>query len=365
MPVRRYDVVFVGGGLAAALLLDGLRGALRGPVAVVDPTPQASGPGVHWSYWSRGRTLYDRHAIGEWRRARVGGAPPEPIAPYALRLVRSGDVLDELFGSQPIDWLKTAARSVRSRPDGLYEVPTDAGTLVARWVFDSARGLGPAFPAKTRPWAVLSGTGVRVVSDQPVFDAATATLFDPIDERSFAYLLPLGPREALLESAVFGPVAEKTTAAPLLAYLEDRYPGARFDLTHEEIGIIPLGFAPSRTAGPRHVLLGAKRGLVKPSAGYGVVRIARESGELARLWRAGLPLPPVRRAAWPWSLLDVGFLQLVRKDPRLSMALLGDVMRAVPITDSLSFIDEDLPPRRLARVFFSALPSVLRGALRR
>lgn len=363
--MRRYDAVFVGGGLAAALLLDGLRGTLAGNVAVVDPAPPASSPSVHWSYWSRGSTPYDRHAIGSWRWARVGSAPPEAIAPFTLRLVRSGDVLTELLGTSSVDWLEAEARSVRSRGDGLYEIPTDAGTLVARWVFDSARGIEPSFPATSRPRAVLSGTGVRVVSDRPVFDPATATLFDPIDERSFAYLLPLEPREALLESAVFGPVAEVTTAAPLLGYLESRYPGARFGLTHEEYGAIPLGFAPPRTTGPRHVLLGAKRGLVKPSAGYGIVRMAAETRELARLWKSGLPLPPVRRTPWPWSLLDLGFLQLVQKDPRLSRALLGDVMRAVPITDSLRFIDEDLPPRRLARVFLSALPSVLRGALRR
>lgn len=358
-------MIFVGGGLAAALFLHGLRGTVTGSVAVVDPTPPAAGPNVHWSYWSRGDTVYDRHAIGSWRRARVGSSPPESIAPFTLRLVRSGDVLAGLFGSSSVDWIEREARSVRGRPDGLYEVSTDDETLLAHWVFDSACDVGPVFPAKSSPRAVLSGTGVRVVSDRPVFDATTATLFDPIDERSFAYFLPLGSREALLESAFFGPDAEETGAAPLLGYLEARYPGARFDMTHAESGTIPLGFSPSQTAGPRHVLLGAKRGLVKPSAGYGIVRMAGETRELASLWRGGQPPPPVRRARRPWSLLDAGFLQLVRKDPRLSRALLGDVMRAVPITDSLRYIDENLPSRRLARVFLSAIPSVLQGALRR
>ena len=50
---------------------------------------------------------------------------------------------------------------------------------------------------------MLSGTGVRVTADRPVFDATAATLFDPLDERSFAYLLPLSTKEALLESATF------------------------------------------------------------------------------------------------------------------------------------------------------------------
>jgi lycopene beta-cyclase len=69
----------------------------------------------------------------------------------------------------------------------------------------------------------------------------------------------------------------------LLDYLQSRYPEANFSVTQSEYGTIPLGFAPSRTPGPRHVLIGAKRGLVKPSAGYGAVRIAEDCGRLAHL----------------------------------------------------------------------------------
>lgn len=141
---------------------------------------------------------------------------------------------------------------------------------------------------------MLSGTGIRVTADRPVFVAATATLFDPLDERGFAYLLPLSSVEALLESASFGSVAQGEDRAPLLRYLRARHPEARFTVSHLEYGAIPLGFAPSRTAGPRHILIGTKGGVVKPSAGYGLVRIARESGNLARLWRRHRTLPTSR-----------------------------------------------------------------------
>ncbi len=368
MPVSEYDVVFVGGGLAAGLLLDGLDGRLPDRVAVVDPHPLRTDPSVHWSYWSRQETPYDRFAIGEWYHARVGDAPPQPIAPFTLRLVRSADILAHLnsrLEPLPIAWLRATARSITNRQDGWYEVVTDTDTLRARWVFDSACDVGPVFPDRSRPWTLVGGTGVRITSDVPVFDAATATLFDPLDERSFAYLLPLNEHEALLESASFGPSPEKTDISPLLKYLESRYPRGDLSVSTAESGAIPLGFAPSRTSGPQHVLLGTKRGLVKPSAGYGVVRIAAETEGLARLWREGLPLPPIRHPSRALAALDAGFLELAGKDPHLSQKLLGDVMRAVPIVESLHFIDEDLPPDRLARVFLSALPAVLRGVGRR
>lgn len=363
MSSREYDFVFVGGGLAATMLLHEMRPVLPERVAVIDLDPPPERPAVHWSYWSRRQTFYDRFAIGVWRRARVAGGEPEPISPFALRLVRSTDVLAHvvaLLEPGRIEWLHTTARSVSNRPDGLYEVSTDAGAVVARWVFDSAPKVAPVFPSLDRPRALLSGTGLRVASDRPVFDPETATLFDPLDDRSFAYLLPLSPTEALLESASFGKTARDEDRAPLLEYLRSHYPEAGFSVGHVESGSIPLGFAPRRTSGPRHVLIGAKRGLVKPSAGYGVVRIARESEHLAHLWKQSRPLPPSRKTPWRWRFLDEGFLQLATHDPRLPLALLHRVMHAVPLAQSLHFIDEELPLRQLASIFGSALPIVFR-----
>lgn len=356
-------MVFVGGGLSALLLLCELQEALPRRVAVIDPEPLPERPLVHWSYWSRGQTPYDRFTIGAWRRARIGDRPPESIAPYVLRLVRSTDVaahLADRLRSDHIEWIHTEARSVARRDDDLYEIATDGGNLHASWVFDSACGVAPTFPSPQLPRAVQSGTGIRATADRPVFDPATVTLFDPLDERSFAYVLPLSPVEALVESALFGPVAVKTGPEPLIRYLQERYPGADFRVDHVESGSIPLGFAPTRTAGPRHVLIGTKRGMIKPSAGYGVVRIARESEHLARRWREDRVLPPTWRASRRWRLLDMGFLQLATQDPRRPLALLGNVMHAVPLVQSLRFIDEDLTLRQLAAVFRAAVPAVLR-----
>jgi lycopene beta-cyclase len=356
-----YDVAFLGGGLAATLLLNGLRTTFPKRVAVIDPWPTSERPPVHWSYWSRGTTPYDRFAVGTWLRARVADAPPESIAPFALRLVRSTDVLAAVgkpLVDMPIDWLRASAFSVRMRTDGLYEVETDVGAVRASWVFDSACGVEPTFPSPHRPRALLSGTGLRVEAGGPTFDNGFATLFDPLDERSFAYLLPLSTTEALLESASFGSEGMGEDREPLLGYLRSRYPGVDFSISHSEYGTIPLGFAPPRTVGPRHVLIGAKRGLVKPSAGYGVVRIAEDCERLARLWKQRQPLPPSRRSPQPWRLLDKGFVRLAAQDPRLPMALLGRVMSAIPLAQSLSFISEELRVRELGPLLRTAAPVV-------
>lgn len=363
MTARDYDVVFVGAGLSALLLLAELRSRLPERVAVIDPVPLSERGIVHWSYWSHEQTPYDRFAIGAWRQAEVAGVPPQPISPYTMRLVRSTEViahLGALLEDTPLEWLHTTAYSIARLNDKLYEIATDAGAVRTSWVFDSAPEVAPAFPAPHLPRALLSGTGLVVESDHAVFDVGVATLFDPLDERSFAYLLPLSPSAALLESASFGSVAEEEERAPLLRYLRARYPEASFAVTHEEMGTIPLGFAPSPTSGPRHILIGAKRGLVKPSAGYGVVRIARESKHLARLWREDREPPARWQSAWQWRLLDRGFLRLASQDPRRPMTLLHATMHAIPLAQALRFIDEELPLRQLVSLLPSTLPAVLR-----
>jgi lycopene beta-cyclase len=87
--------------------------------------------------------------------------------------------------------------------------------------------------------------------------------------------------------------------------------------------------------------------------------MAQESRRLAGLWQQGRPLPPSQRSSLWWQLLDVGFLQLAANDSRRPLALLRNVMHAVPLVQSLRFIDEELPPRQLAAVFGAALPAVL------
>jgi lycopene beta-cyclase len=363
MVVQEYDVVFVGGGLSALLLLRELRQTLPGRVAVIDPAlPLSERPNVHWSYWSYEQTPYDQFAVGTWSQAEVAGMPPQSIAPYTMRLVHSADVfahIGALLKETPLEWLHTTARSIARRDDERYEIVTDAGTIHASWVFDSAPEVFPTFPSPQAPQALVSGTGICVKADHAVFDSKTATLFDPLDEESFAYLLPLSPVEALLESASFGPVFQEDQA-PLLRYLRERYPEACFTVTHAEWGWVPLGFAPSQTTGPQHILIGAKRGLVKPSAGYGVVRIAKVSKHLARLWREDRPLPPTWQSSWQWRLLDKGFLLLATQDPRRPMALLHQTMHAIPLAQSLRFIDEELPRRQLVSLLPATIPAVFR-----
>ena len=57
----------------------------------------------------------------------------------------------------------------------------------------------------------------------------------------------------------------------------------------------------------------------------------------------------------------MGFVRLAAQDPRLPLALLSRVMRAIPLAQSPGFIDEQLSLRQLSPLLRSAAaPVVLR-----
>jgi hypothetical protein len=193
MADQEYDVVFVGGGLSALLLLKELRSALPERVAVIDPVPLSERPNVNWSYWSYEQTPYDRFAVGTWPQAEVARMPPQPIAPYTMRLVYSADVfahLGALLREAYLQWLHTTARSIARRGDELYEIVTDAGTIRASWVFDSAPEVFPTYPSPQAPRALVSGTGIRVRADHAVFAVKIFENGGPSADVAFAFDRP-------------------------------------------------------------------------------------------------------------------------------------------------------------------------------
>lgn len=359
MDSLRYDMIFAGGGLSALMLLRALlESGARLPerIALLDRRFGQDRESVHWSYWSESPSYYDRYALGSWRQAHIGNLAPQPIAPYTHRLVRSSDVLAGLEAALPaaVERLPLEVSSITLLADGRYGVRAGQETYTADWVFDSIPCISPLFPSG-QPQALLSGTGIICRSGNAVFSPAVATLFDPLPSGGFAYVLPLSQNEALVESAYFSSAAQPADYDELLAYLGRRTDTTaagttRLRITHQEHGVIPLGLAPETTSGPRHILLGAKRGLIKPSAGYGILRIERESARLAALWGQGRELPVRRPHRQPWHMMDQAFLRIACSDPGAAQSLMRQCMEQLSLRDALLFLDERLSPLKMARL---------------
>lgn len=313
--------------------------------------------------WARWQVIWgDRRAV-----SRLPRRPYRHI--YAPRFFDRA--LEELAESGKVHLhLGAEVRSVEHWKSRL-KVETGVGTLVADLAFDS-RPAASRRSAGRSPQLRQSFAG-RVVSTADIaFDPATATLMDfkGEEELSFIYVLPFAPDRALVESTVFAPRAlpVETHRDRLTAYLREAGISGHA-VAGEELGDLPL--TADRFADrvcDRHHLIGAAGGALRPSSGYGLVRILRRSEEIAQALLSGYPVPrsgeSVRR-----RLLDGIFLEAVADSPQLARQSFIEMFAKLQpdslvrfLSDEASVADELRMVTTLPRLPF--LRAGLRSALR-
>jgi lycopene beta-cyclase len=352
-----YDYIFCGGGLSTLLLLHEMNDQLIDKkTLVIDNDEYKNNP--YLSYWSDEPTIFDEFRIASWNKVQCSGRRPDSTDPYTIGLLKKEELLNSIrktLDNFPITWSSAKVQQIKSS-EKTCKVYTDAGVEKAKLVFDSCVDIRPLFP-DPKESIVLSGYELLVESDSEVFDDNTAKFYIQLPKTgTFGYMLPLSKKIALLESASFQPRLDNNDRKMLLQYLVKTYPKARFRLTHEQLGMIPLGFPPPRLSGSRHILIGQKRGLVKISAGYGIMSILRESKRIAAILADGKIPKPVRIQDRRYQIMDRYFLKLVRDNPNKADRIIRRSLQKQSITTNFALIDETLQTTKLAYTMIKSLP---------
>ncbi|OOC55155.1 MULTISPECIES: lycopene cyclase family protein [Nocardiopsis] len=309
-----YDVAIIGGGAAGLSLTHQLRGVndRRGRplrVALVEPPPGPHTPPPRtWCFWEPDGGPWDGLLAARWEHLSVvaadGAEHSSPASPYVYKMLRSADVDAYVRASagEHVDQVPLLVTEVRDGADHAVVRGRESGgaesALTAAWVFDS-RPPRPAPRGRTHLLQHFRGWFVRTPSD--AFDPDAAVLMDlrppqPPNGVAFGYVLPLSPREALVEYTEFG--REALTTAEYERALRD-YCGllglADVEVTAAEQGVIPMTDARFRPrAGRRVFRLGTAGGATRPSTGYTFSGVRRQTAAVARALAEGrVPVPPV------------------------------------------------------------------------
>ena len=177
--------------------------------------------------------------------------------------------------------------------------------------------------------------GLEVEADVDAFDPAVMTMMDfrtpQRGEIRFAYVLPFGPRSALVEMTAFTARSpdDARLHADLTRYLRDVLGMAAWRVRRVERGRIPMTTARLTTrVSPNVTRIGTGGGLVKPSTGYAFAAIQRHSVRIAASLAAGRldDRPPVR---WVSATLDRIFLHYLARHPAKAAALFLRIARVV------------------------------------
>ena len=294
------DVAILGGGLAGLSLAVRLADQPQLRVAVIEPRAEYRRDRT-WSYWR----LFDhpfRDAVAArwdgWEVARTGPQGRQPVVRTAPGIPYETIPADRLYAAAEARLdaapnvslrLGCTMTSLRAEVDAV-DVETSEGLLRARWVFDSRP------PPPSRAGLVQHFLGQEVEVDEPVFDPGRVVLMDfavpqhPGSAR-FLYVLPTTDRTALVEDTWLSPPGfEKPDyRAGIRSYLAERYGVARFSVSFEEEGAIPMDPSlQAPTCDPGRVIpIGTAGGVVKPSSGYAFLGIQRMADALAADLAAG------------------------------------------------------------------------------
>jgi lycopene beta-cyclase len=366
------DIAIVGGGcaglsLAVALGLSGAQERVR----VLEPRT-TYGRDRTWCFWNtQSHPFMDAisHSWGSWRVSAEGRDVVRSGSCYRYCHIAGDSFYDAAVEKIDAFWRQelcngVSVHSIEPHVSGHLAVETSVGRMLARQVFDSRP------PTMMRePMLLQRFVGWHVRTSAACFDPATVDLmrFLPGDipgRVRFVYVLPFAVDEALVEMTYLDEpqLAAPDAGADLRAWLQGNVDGP-YEVGYREHGCLPMGAAlqGASTLGGRLHSIGIRGGRLKPSSGYGFMRMQRHSSAIARALKVGRPIPQ-RAEPRIYEALDAVFLRALRVR-RAAPSDLFLRMFAGSDPDSLvRFLSEDSGLIEMMRVAWSLPKKVMLSA---
>ena len=338
MTLSDWDIVIVGGGLGGLSLAVELAQPEFAHLRVLVLEKRASYTRDRtWSYWQTQPHRYSGLERKRWNTWRLSfnGNRAQHASKHAY-CTMDADAFYEFALKQialaPHVELKmnTAAIGVSSQPQPVVQL-SDGTQLTCAWIMDGRPNPQPQPDALCQHFE-----GWEVQTDTDCFDDSAVELmnFQPATAGlHFLYVLPYGPRQALVESTWMSAFAHQPDyAAELRDYLRTRYGVTDYKCVYRERGCLDLQ---ARTRKPealdgssRWVALGKAAGTLRASTGFAFLETIAEAGRIAQCFR-GVPLTEVRvppyRRDWLDAWMDKIFCDGLKADwphaPEFFMAM--------------------------------------------
>jgi len=349
-----YDLIIAGAGAAGLSLAYHLVGGglAERSILLLDRAPKTANDRT-WCFWEQGPGPFEALVFRRWEQVwfhGAGGSRRLELAPYTYKMLRGIDFyrfMSDWVARQPNLTVRYGEITHIEEADGGGRVWLDGKPLEARWVFSSLYQPPPRRPG--RQYLLQHFKGWRLETPHPAFDPEAATFMDfripQNGETRFVYVLPLDPRQALVEYTVFSAECLRPEAydAGLEQYLSQHLglePGG-YTRLEQEFGVIPMTDLPLPVRQSPHVLrIGTAGGRTKPSTGYTFQRIQEQSRRIAEsLYKTGQPFyrqPKANR----YALFDSVLLEVLSSQRELGERVFADLFSKNPPARVLRFLDE-------------------------
>ncbi len=352
------DIAILGAGCAGLSLATALANArVPGRIGLLEPRTAYTRDRT-WCFWNTEEHPFSSTISHSWNSWRVSHGTREALQQsrrYRYCHIAGDDFYRIAAGRverEPAQELchGVTVHSVGPHTSGLTAIETNKGRQLAKVVFDSR-----PLRTGTHPPALLQRfLGWHVQTEEPCFQPETVELMRFLPSGTpgrlrFLYLLPFSSTEALVEMTYLDDprLPEPPANADLQNWLAERT--SRYQVLYAEHGTLPMDTFLPLTQQPGVHAIGTAGGRLKPSSGYGFLRIQRHSLAIAEALLQGRPLPQTAEPRlYRW--MDVFFLRALQSSPAAAIELFLSMFSHSRPDELVRFLGESSDPGETLRV---------------
>lgn len=381
---QSVDLAILGAGCAGLSLARELaKSQVTRSVLVIEPR-ETYQDDRSWCFWAPDQHAQSglvSHGWPRWLFGLAGKAPSARTCPgYRYQYIRSSDFYQDslaCIGTCAAIDLKMGESVTALAPHlSGWQITTTAGTYLANQVIDTRPPTKQRLEQSTLQQCFL-GVEIQLPHENTV-DIGVAELMTDMrivdGEFCFTYVLALAPDRLLVEVTFFArtPPSRATLQSQLTQLLADRgWAGAT--VLRTEFAELPMGM-PDEPASDQTQLLsaGLRGGALRPSSGYGFLRIQHWASHCAALYQANGTLLPQTTSGFWVKKMDQLFLSVLHQEPALAADLFNQLFGHTEPARFVRFMNDEaslsdclhivacLPKTPFLKALLRALPSLWR-----
>lgn len=365
-----FDFAILGAGASGLLLACEIatKGLVEGKSLCIIEKEKEKGNDRTWCFWNDAELpeWIQKSISYSWQNVESEGAT-QNLSPYDYQHIRSDDFYQKtknhLLKYPNVHFLNEEVLKVVKSNDK-YAIIAKSSHIQSNWVFTSM----PVNKSKTFKsialWQSFYGWRVQFQSQREIQLNLKLMDFEVEQQGAtqFIYVLPLGNNKALIELTRFGtePIQE-TKAEPLLRnYISRICPN--YIIEEVEINKIPMSqvFDSQKKfydKDQRIIEIGTLAGALKPSTGYGFLRMHMHAREIAdALWNDA-PMPKIFRPK-RFRFYDALLLNILEHYPQEGRKIFKSLFSKVSTPLILKFLNEKTTLQEEIKIF-SVLPKAI------
>ncbi|RZK29245.1 MAG: Lycopene cyclase, partial [Hymenobacter sp.] len=326
-----------------------------------------------WSYWADAPGPFDSLAVGEWAKIAFRSPTFErtfALNKYRYRTIRGLDFyqfVQQALASRPAQFtlVRAEVASLENTAAGVLARTSTGQEFAARYAFDSRPPSIQLRPDKYR-YLLQHFVGWEIETTHDIFNPEVVEFMDfrgaQHHEARFMYVLPFGPRRALVEYTLFSaqPLEKAEYETHILDYLHNNLglTDSQYQVAAEEVGAIPMTDHPLPARAGAHIVnLGTRAGRAKPSTGYAFQRIQAQSARLvAALAATGHPPADPTGDQWQFRLFDTLLLDIMQRRGEMTRDIFTQLFEHNPVERIFRFLDEKTNGLDNLRIMNSVAP---------